>query len=78
MSQRDDLIAGAGQTVFTYTFQIFETDEIQVIQKDVLLTLGIDYTVIISALPAIGGTITLTVGATAGTRILHIRWETVH
>lgn len=69
MSQRNDYTAGAGQTIFTFTFQIFENDEIQVYQNGLLLALGIDYTVTIDTLPSIGGSITLTSGATAGATI---------
>jgi len=56
---RHDYTATGGQTVFTYTFQIFEDSEIQVYQNDVLLTLTTDYTVSNLALPSIGGSITL-------------------
>lgn len=66
MSQRNDYTAIAAQTVFTYTFQIFEDDEIQVFQNESLASLGIDYTVSNNALPAIGGTITLLTPALAG------------
>ena len=69
MAQRDDYTAIASQTVFTYTFQIFEDSEIFVYQNGLLLTLTTDYTVSNNTLPSIGGTITLTTGATAGDAI---------
>jgi len=69
MSQRDDYTAIASQTIFTYTFQIFDDTEIFVYQNGTLLTLTTDYTVANATLPTIGGTITLTTGATAGDAI---------
>jgi hypothetical protein len=66
---RHDYTATGGQTVFTYTFQIFEDDEITVYQNGVLLVLTANYTVTNATLPAIGGIITLTLGATAGDAI---------
>lgn len=69
MSQRNDYTALAGQTVFTYTFQIFEDSEIQVYQNGTLLTLTTDYTVANATLPTIGGTITLVNPATVGDAI---------
>jgi len=66
MAQRNDYTATNLQTVFTYTFQIFETSEIDVYQDGTLLTETTDYTVTNSTLPTIGGTITLVTGATTG------------
>jgi len=66
---RQDYTATAGQTVFTYTFQIFEDSEIDVYKNGVQLTLTTDYTVSNSTLPTIGGTVTLVAPASAGDAI---------
>lgn len=69
---RDQYTANNGQTIFNYTFEISDQDNIQVYQRaedaapdDVadLLTLGVDYTVTGVGVNT-GGTIILTVGAT--------------
>lgn len=69
MAQRNDYTASAAQTVFTYTFQIFDTDEIEVYVNNVLQTLTTNYTVSNNALPLVGGTITLVTPSTAGDAI---------
>lgn len=72
--ERDQLVATAGQTVFTYSFPIFEDDYLNVFKysppaapNDATqkLVLGIDYTVQGVGLEA-GGTITLVIPATGG------------
>lgn len=60
---RDDYVAGDGQTVFNYTFQILLDSDLKVIQNGTTLTLNNDYTVS-GAGVAGGGTVTLTTGAT--------------
>ena len=42
---RNQYTATAGQTVFPYTFLIYESDSLDVVQNNVTLQLGIDYTV---------------------------------
>ena len=59
---RDDYVAGDGQTVFNYTFQILLDSDLKVIQNGTTLTLNNDYTVS-GAGVAGGGTVTLTTGA---------------
>jgi hypothetical protein len=66
MAQRDDYTATASQTLFTYTFQIYQTSEIQVYVNDVLRTETTHYSVTIETLPTIGGTVTLVLPSTAG------------
>lgn len=55
--------ASAGQTTFTYDFQIYDDDEITVQQNSTTLTLTTDYTVT-GAGESGGGTIVLVTGAT--------------
>lgn len=82
ISPRTQLVAGAGQTVFGYDFLVFAATDLKVYQHalnavpndaDDLLTYNIDYTVQNKVLPEIGGTITLTTGATIHDRITIIR-----
>jgi hypothetical protein len=73
MAQRDDYTATASQTLFTYTFQVFQTSEIDVYVNDVLLVLTSDYSVTIETAPAIGGTITLVLPSTAGDTVSFIQ-----
>ena len=74
--------AAGGQTVFTYPFPIFANADLKVYQTPVgtiandstqLLTLTVNYTVTNNVAPAVGGNITLNVGATAGDIITIIR-----
>ena len=59
---RNDYVAGDGQTVFAYTFQILLDSDIKVIKNGATLTLSNDYTVS-NAGVAGGGNVTLTAGA---------------
>tara|TARA_R110000803_G_scaffold1977_2_gene6495 strand:+ start:9359 stop:11803 length:2445 start_codon:yes stop_codon:yes gene_type:complete len=62
---RDQYTATAGQTIFPYTFEIFASGDVTVLQNDAILSEGTNYSV--SGVGAdTGGNITLTVGATAG------------
>jgi len=61
----DQYVASAGQTVFTYTFNIFTDAELKVQKGDTTLELTTDYTVQDAGQPT-GGTITLLVGASDG------------
>jgi len=62
---RDQYVASAAQTVFAYTFEIFDKDDIAVEQNGTLLAEGTNYTVSGVGVDA-GGSITLLVGATSG------------
>ncbi len=62
---RDQFTATGGQTIFPYTFEIFDKDDIAVEQNGILLAEGTNYTV--SGVDNDnGGNVTLIVGATAG------------
>ena len=61
---RNDYIAGAGQNVFTYTFQIILSSDLKVIKNDVVLSLNTDYTVAIVSNS--GGFVTLSTPASSG------------
>ena len=62
---RDQYSATSGQTIFPYTFEIFQKEDVAVLKNSVLLAEGTNYTV--SGVGAEnGGNITLTIGATAG------------
>lgn len=67
--RRDSYVASSGQTVFDYTFPIYDTDEITVAQNGTILTLTSDYTVQDAGEEA-GGTITLVTGATLDDEIV--------
>lgn len=62
---RDQYVASAAQTVFAYTFEIFDDDDIAVEQNGTLLAKGTNYTVSGVGVDT-GGNITLLVGATSG------------
>jgi len=62
---RDQYVAAAAQTIFQYTFEIFDKDDIAVEQNGTLLAEGTNYTVSGVGADA-GGNITLIVGATSG------------
>ena len=62
---RDQYVATGSQTVFQYTFEIFDKSDIAVEQEGVLLSEGTDYTVSNVGNDK-GGNVTLTVGAVAG------------
>lgn len=62
---RNDYVAGAGQTVFNYTFQILLATDIKVLKNGVTLTINNDYTVADAGEQG-GGTVTLLSGASAG------------
>ena len=64
-TSRNQYTATSGQTVFPYTFKIFDKDDIVVIQEGVTLTEGTDYTVSGVGVDG-GGNVTLTTGATSG------------
>lgn len=73
---------GGGPTVFAFTFPIFALTDVVVYRTPVgssaddvtqILVYNIDYTVTNNVPPAVGGTITLTVGATAGDIITIVR-----
>ncbi|MGM4885324.1 glycosyl hydrolase family 28-related protein [Tardiphaga sp. 604_B6_N1_1] len=64
--------ATAGQTAFPVPFVFFENADLKVYRNGSLLTLGTHYTVA-GAEQETGGSVTLTVGATAGDRILIMR-----
>lgn len=67
-TSRDQYTATSGQTVFPYTFEIFDKDDVVVIQNSTTLAEGTNYTVS-GVGNNNGGNITLTVGATAGDTI---------
>ena len=62
---RDQYTATAAQTIFPYTFEIFDEDDIAVEQNGTLLTKGTHYTVS-GVNNDSGGNVTLVTGATAG------------
>ena len=80
---RNQYTAGGGlPTVFAFTFPIFALTDIVVYQTPVgqapndvtqVLTYNVDYTVTNNIAPAVGGTITLTIGAPAGDIITIVR-----
>ena len=79
---RIQFTAAGGQTVFAYPFPIFNAADLQVyrtpagtVANDVaqILVLTTNYTVIINAAPAVGGSVTLNVAANAGDIITIIR-----
>ena len=62
---RNQYTATAGQTVFAYTFEVYNKNDLVVLQNDTTLAEGTNYTV--SGVGSdTGGNITLTSGATAG------------
>ena len=62
---RNQYTAASGQTVFAYTFEVYNKNDLVVLQNDTTLSEGTNYTV--SGVGSdTGGNITLTVGATAG------------
>jgi hypothetical protein len=63
-TSRNQYTATSGQTVFPYTFEIFDKNDIAVLNNGTLLSEGTDYTVSGVGNDS-GGNITLTVGATA-------------
>lgn len=65
---RDQYTATSGQTVFPYTFEIFNKDDVVVVQNSTILAEGTNYTVSNVGNNS-GGNITFTVGATAGDTI---------
>ena len=83
VTPRVQYTAGGGSpTVFSYPFPIFEDTDLNVYLTPVgddpndttqLLTYNVDYTVTNSTPPTVGGTITLTVGATSGDVITIVR-----
>jgi len=64
-TSRNQYTATSGQTVFPYTFEIFDKNDIAVLKNGTLLSEGTNYTVSGVGNDS-GGNITLTVGATAG------------
>ena len=62
---RNQYTATAGQTVFAYTFEVYNKNDLVVLQNDTTLAEGTNYTVSGVGSDS-GGNITLTVGATAG------------
>ena len=67
-TSRDQYTATSGQTVFPYTFEIFNKDDVVVVQNSTTLSEGTDYTVS-GVGNNNGGNITFTSGATAGDTI---------
>lgn len=65
---RNQYTATSGQTVFPYTFEIFDKDDVVVVQNSTTLSEGTNYTVSGVGNNS-GGNITFTVGATAGDTI---------
>jgi hypothetical protein len=63
-TSRNQYTATSGQTVFPYTFEIFDKNDVAVLKNGTLLSEGTDYTVSGVGNDS-GGNITLTVGATA-------------
>ncbi len=62
---RNQYTATAGQTIFAYTFEVYNKNDLVVLQNDTTLAEGTNYTV--SGVGSdTGGNITLTSGATAG------------
>jgi hypothetical protein len=64
-TSRNQYTATSGQTVFPYTFELFDKDDVAVLQNGTLLSEGTNYTVSGVGNNS-GGNITLVVGATAG------------
>ncbi|MDF1690513.1 MAG: glycosyl hydrolase family 28-related protein [Cycloclasticus sp.] len=64
-TSRNQYTATSGQTVFPYSFEIFDKDDVAVLQNGTLLSEGTNYTVSGVGNNS-GGNITLVVGATAG------------
>jgi len=64
-TSRDQYTATSGQTVFTYTFEIFSKDDVVVIKNTTTLIEGTNYTVT-GVGNENGGSIVLTAGATTG------------
>ena len=64
-TSRNQYTATSGQTVFAYTFEIVDKDDIVVLKNGTTLSEGTDYTVS-NVGNDNGGNVTLTVGATAG------------
>ena len=62
---RNQYTATAAQTVFAYTFEIFDDDDITVDQGGTILTKGTHYSVSGVGVSS-GGNITLVSGATSG------------
>src|SRR6266487_2184 len=82
INPRIQLVAAGGQTVFPYPFPIYANTDLIVFQRAAttiandstqLLIYVANYTVTNNVAPAVGGTITLNVGATAGDIITIIR-----
>lgn len=65
LGTRDQYIATSGQTIFPYTFEIFDKNDVTVGQNGTALTEGTHYTVSGVGVDA-GGNITLVTGAAAG------------
>ena len=64
-TSRNQYTATSGQTVFAYTFEIVDKDDIVVLKNGTTLSEGTNYTVS-NVGNDNGGNVTLTVGATAG------------
>ena len=64
-TSRNQYTATSGQTVFPYSFEIFDKNDVAVLKNGTLLSEGTNYTVSGVGSDS-GGNITLTVGATAG------------
>ena len=64
-TSRNQYTASSGQTVFPYTFEIYNKDDIVVLQNGVALSEGTDYTVSGVGVNS-GGNITFVVAATGG------------
>ncbi len=62
-TSRNQYSATAGQTIFSYTFEIVDKDDLVVLQNGIALSEGTDYSVA-GVGDESGGTITLTAGAT--------------
>jgi len=71
-TSRNEYTATSGQTVFAYTFEIYDKDHITVVQNGVELSEGTDYTVSGVGNNS-GGNVTFTVGATLNDNILLYR-----
>ena len=64
-TSRNQYASTSGQTVFPYTFEVFDKNDIVVLQNDTTLSEGTDYTVS-GVGNDNGGNVTLVVGATIG------------
>jgi hypothetical protein len=64
-TSRNQYTATSGQTVFAYTFEIVDKDDVVVLKNGTTLSEGTDYTVSNVGNDS-GGNVTLTVGATTG------------